>query len=305
MDNNSRSAPIGELFSRAYLEAGEPTLDSPALRRRIAAYVTHDLFKDHWDLSVYLKKEAGESAPVWSAQNSLYHKFDEYLLSLQREQFLNMITHIWRFLNEKYKEYIQSDKGKWDIRSIPAESWKAFVERVLREENVGYVLDDRCGVRFRVDRQFDLQRDAVLSCLATPRFAAALSAFTDAHRYFSSTPQDLKAALRALFESVEIVAKQLYRADRLTSKLVSTAIKPRILGGYLDDPVAQRAIGRVIDGFADWVDGMHHYRHGQGQEEPVVPPLSFATYAMSSGAAFTRWLVHVEKGTTDAGTSGD
>jgi hypothetical protein len=187
------------------------------------------------------------------------------------------------------------EPGKWDFQSKPANEWKAFMETVLREENVGYRLDERCGVRFMVDHQFDLQKEAVLSCLTEPRFGAALAAFNDAHKYFASTPQDLKVALRALFESVEIVSKQMYVADRLTAKLVSNDIKNRILSTYPDDLVARRAVGRVIDGFADWVDGMHHYRHGQGDEEPIVPPLSFATYAMSSGAAFIRWLVHVEK----------
>lgn len=289
-------APMGELFSRAYAESAEPVLDSAALRNRLAAYVSHDLFKDHWDLSVHLKKETGQSAPTWSANSTLYHKFDEYLASVPRDQFLNLITHIWRFLKNKHQQYSQRPNGNWDLRSKPAEEWKAFVERVLREENIGYVLDEQCGVRFQVDRQFELQHEAALSCLAEPRFSAALAAFEDAHRYFASTPQDLKAALRALFESVEIVAKQMYSADRLTAKLVTNDIKNRILTSYSNDPVARRAIGRVIDGFADWVDGMHHYRHGQGDEEPVVPPASFAVYAMSSGAAFIRWLVQVEKG---------
>lgn len=287
---------VGELFSRVYADSAEPVQDSLTFRRRLAAYVSHDLFKDHWDLSVYLKKETGSSAPTGIANGALYHRFDEYLPSVPRDQFLNLITHIWRFLNVKHRQYVQRAHNGWEFRSKPAEEWKEFVGRVLREENVGYVLDTQCGVRFSVDRQFNLQREAVMNCLAESRFAAALAAFEDAHRYFASTPQDLKAALRALFEAVEIVAKQMYSADRLTAKLVSNDIKNRILTSYSSDPVARRAIGRVVDGFADWVDGMHHYRHGQGEEEPIVPPVSFAVYAMSSGAAFIRWLVHVDEG---------
>lgn len=296
-DDHNRTS-VGELFSRVYAETAEPSLDGGTFRKRIAAYVMHDLHKDHWDLSVYLKKEIGSAPATWVSGSSLYHKYEEFIVTIPRDQLLNLITLIWRFLNYKHR-ILAPRAGKWDLknmeyRSLPADAWKRFVDRVLLEENVGYVLDAQCGVRFRIDQQFDLQREATLSCLAEKRFAASLAAFEDAHRYFSSTPQDLKAALRALFESVEIVAKQMYSADRLTARLVSGDIKSRILAGYPDDPVAQRAVGRVIDGFADWVDGMHHYRHGQGDEEPVIPPLSFAIYAMSSGAAFIRWLVQVE-----------
>lgn len=298
MSNGHNRTTVGALFSRVYAGNVEPALDSGAFRKRIAAYVHHDLHKDHWELSIYLKKESGFAPNTWVSGSSLYHKYEEFILTIPRDQLLNLITFIWRFLNKKHQTLLPRD-GKWDLknleyRSIPAEAWKRFVERVLLEENIGFVLDAQCGVRFRIDQQYDLQREATLSCLAERRFAASLAAFEDAHRHFASTPQDLKAALRALFESVEIVVKQMYSADRLTAKLVSGEIKSKILSGYPDDPVARRAVGRVIDGFADWVDGMHHYRHGQGDEAPVVPPLSFAIYAMSSGAAFIRWLVQVE-----------
>jgi len=58
---------------------------------------------------------------------------------------------------------------------------------------------------------------------------------------------------------------------------------------------AKIVTSKAFDGFADWVDGMHYYRHGQGQPEPVTPPIEFAVYVLSSGAAFLRWLVAIKE----------
>ena len=119
-------------------------------------------------------------------------------------------------------------------------------------------------------------------------------AYQEAHRYFSTNPPELKAALRTMFEAVEIVVKQMYRTDRLTAKVVSSDIREKVLESFPNDPIAKEAASKIVLGFANWVDGMHFYRHGQGTEEPVVPPRHFVIYALSSGAAFIRLLIHVE-----------
>lgn len=170
---------------------------------------------------------------------------------------------------------------------------------MFSEENLGYKLDDSCGVRYAVDQQFEAQCEATISCMADAKYGSARAAFEDAHRYFTAIPQDLKTSLRLVFESVEIVTKQMISTDRLTAKVVSRDLKSMILAAYGGDPVALRAVGRAIEGFAHWVDGMHHYRHGQGEEEPVVPPETFAIYAISSGAAFVRWLVQINEQTAN------
>jgi hypothetical protein len=53
-----------------------------------------------------------------------------------------------------------------------------------------------------------------------------------------------------------------------------------------------------MDGLAKWVNSLHIYRHGQGTEEPVAPPLGFAIYVVSSGSAWLRFLlqIHSERG---------
>jgi len=50
----------------------------------------------------------------------------------------------------------------------------------------------------------------------------------------------------------------------------------------------------LFAGFADWVDAVHNYRHGQGLPEPVAPPIDLTVYMLSSGASFLRWLVTID-----------
>lgn len=287
--------PIGELFTRVYGSPQQPTKDSPLFRKRVGAYVQHDLFKEHWELQVFLKKESG-LAPRFqsSAPGILYYYWEEYFTEMPRDNFLNALTLVWRFLWVKHKVPRRTVQGKSIEFSVNANSWRAFIDRALKEENLGFTTDEMCGIHHAVDEQFALQRNSVLQCLDNKRYSAVAAAFEDSHRYFSSTPSDTKAAIRSIFESVEILAKLMVSTDRLTAKLVSNELKQRFLLTCSSDAIATRAIGRTIEGFADWVDGLHHYRHGQVEETPIAPPEDFTIYAISSGSAFLRWLVSID-----------
>jgi hypothetical protein len=302
--NEPTTSPIGELFTRLYIECGPLAHESESLRRRLGAYVNHDLFKDHWDLSVYLKKESGKAPDSFVGQNMLYHRYEEYFIKLSRDELLDVITLVWRFLFSKHKQSKRLPSDIWVQVSEQADAWRSFVSRALREENVGYVLDEKCGVHYAVDGQFEQQRASLLQSLDVKRYAAVRAAFEDAHRHFSTTPQDLKAAVRSMFESIEILTKLMVKTDRLTAKVVSTDVKALAQAVYGGDAVAQRAIGRAVDGFADWVDGMHYFRHGQSEEEPVAPPLGFAIYVLSSGASFLRWLVSLDSSSRQDSVTG-
>jgi hypothetical protein len=41
---------------------------------------------------------------------------------------------------------------------------------------------------------------------------------------------------------------------------------------------------------AEWVNGVHFYRHAQTGTEPVQPPLDLAIALTSQGMGFLRWL---------------
>jgi hypothetical protein len=237
----------------------------------------------------YLQQEGGLTVPYIG--NGVYN-FTEFFKKIPIKFVLNSITLIYRFLDAKYRGKIIQTGGVPEYIK-PPEHWHAFISRAFLEENMAYTLDKKCGVHFFVDEEFERNRVSTLKCLEAQRYAGVRSAFEDAHRHLDSQPADTKASVRSTFEAVEILTRLMIpQSKRLNKELVSN-LKSIALKGPADGAEAN-AIGKVFDGFAQWVDGLHFYRHGQGIEKAVAPSLAFAVYAISSGAALLRWLVEID-----------
>lgn len=174
-----------------------------------------------------------------------------------------------------------------------AEEWKGFVRRVLSEENLGYRLDNNCGVHYFVDEEFERNRFSTLSVLDNPRYNAIRAAYDMAYQYLDNDPIDTKGAVRSIFESIEILVKQMVSTNNLNKWIVENTLKEKCLGAYSNDETAKKVISKMFDGFAQWVDAIHNYRHGQPDKDPVAPPVNVAIYIISSGTSFLRWLIEI------------
>jgi hypothetical protein len=75
--------------------------------------------------------------------------------------------------------------------------------------------------------------------------------------------------------------------------MIDTHLKAKMLAGVVE-PTDLAMIGKMLDGFADFVDSIHHYRHGQGVEQPIAPSMDVAVYVLSSVASVVRWLATVD-----------
>jgi hypothetical protein len=53
-------------------------------------------------------------------------------------------------------------------------------------------------------------------------------------------------------------------------------------------------MGRWLEGFVDWVNGAHQYRHGQGVEVPDNPSIGTAVLSVSLGSSYARWLAELD-----------
>lgn len=268
--------PVGQLFSQVYCDRVAPISDSEVFRRRLASFCKAKFPEYNHLLGRYLEYELG-----FKFEQTAYYDFTELFLKIDLPRMLNSITLIYRFFHP----------GK-DI--VKAGNWLVFVSRALNEENIGYYLDRSCGVHYLVDEEFSHNKVSALKCLETTKYAAVLAAFTDAHRHIDSNPPDSKAAIRSIFESLEILVRQMVETRNLNKYAVEKLLKPIVLEKYRGDITATQAVDKVIDGFAQWVDGMHFYRHGQGQDEPVAPPMDFTILVLSSGASYLRWLVEID-----------
>lgn len=273
------AVPVGRLFSHVYLAGGALLRDKETFRKRLGFYC-HKYFRDENDsLGDFLREETG----LEITQSMDFYYFEDYFNEIEIRYVLNVITLIWRFhkLND---EYHRGD----------ADHWHKFVARVLKEENMGYRLDEQCGVHFFVDEAFERGRQSIIPALGQARYAGVLAAFEGAYSALDSEPQDAKHAVRLIFEAVEILAKLMHpRATRLDKQIAET-IRDQAKASYVGDETACRAADKMFASLVDWVDGLHFYRHGQGGEEPVMPPLDMAIFAISSGTGYLRWLLDID-----------
>lgn len=289
--------PVGELFARVYLERGAPAQDSVFFRNRLDAFLQAQHYKDYGELSVYLKREAGLIVTSSYHQSfGVFYDFSGFFTKSPIKHVLSTITLIWRFLCDKYPQW----DGKTKVleargHKYPrADAWHAFVSRTLREENMAYALDEKCGVHYFVDEEFERNRASTLKCLELSRYTGARTAFEAAHSYLDAQPADTKAAVRSIFEAVEIIARLMDPESKNLNKWqVANKLKPFAVATANDQTEAD-TIAKLFDGFSDWVDALHNYRHGQGVEHPVAPSLTIAVYVVSTGASVLRYLVQID-----------
>ncbi len=284
MEENAE--PVGQLFTHVYCERGTPLSDHKLARHRLGGYCDNN-FNDHvYDIKKSLKHEIGLSVP-FSVNN---WSLEKYFEQIDVKYVLSSITVVYRTLTQCAKVW----KGGDRYLSPLAEGWLVFVARVFKEENMCYRVDEKGGVHYLVDAEFERNHNSTLRCLENPKYAAVKGAFEESYHYLISTPQDTKSAVRAVFEALEILSKLMVETKNLNKWLVENTLKEVALKNYAADEVAQKCVAGMFDGFALWVDTMHNYRHGQGTAEPIAPPLDFTVYALSTGAAFLRWLVDID-----------
>lgn len=308
----------GKLFTDLYCERSDPTEDSPVFRRRLGAYIQHTLHAEHWELHQYLRREAGLAVDLTPIQHGVYHQYEKLVLELPTISLLNCITHVWRFLWNKHKKLVKPNpamerlsaeflkqsslsssvrpippQGEW--RSTQAEGWREFVERVMREENIAYRIDDAGGIHPAVDIEFEHSKESLVRGLSDPRYAAVRAALEEAHRALGVEHRNTKSAVRAMFEALEILTKLMVPgATRLDDATVKRDLASIVRVAYSADQVARSSAGVMMEGLAKWVNSLHIYRHGQGTEEPTAPPLGFAIHVVSSGSAWLRLLLEIQ-----------
>jgi hypothetical protein len=267
---------IRETFSLLYLERGAPTRDSERFRNRVAAFYEQARLDGSLEVAVAQKfeRETGSRVPT-SVGGFL---FSEVFRRAKIRDVLDAITIVYEVLK----------KARIPDR---AEQWLNFVDRAMRETNVGYSIDRSGVVHHRVDEEFERNRVASIAVLEHPQFLATRAALDDAYRHLDADPQDTKASVRSMFESIEILARQVVpEARNLHKRLVATELKQKCLSVSGSDETERHLLSGLFDSMSDWVDAMHLYRHGQAGPDPVAPSLDTAVLILSTGTAYLRHL---------------
>ncbi len=264
----------GQRFSQLYLDKGRPVNDNERMRNRISAYYVQNLYKFNDEIAALIKTKTGAVVPCNIG-------VQEFFMKNQIRDVLDSITLIYKYCAE-------------NNNLLVANEWKNFVSNVFEEENVGYRLDEKCGVHFFIDEEFERNKSAVIACLSESNQPAVLEAFKKSYSFLDQIAPDTASSIRLIFEATEILYKHIVNAegnDRLNSSGVKNKLKPLLLATIKDNSVAQTACGHMLDSLSGWIEAGHMYRHGQKNKEPLSPPLDFAVLYISQGAAYIRYLL--------------
>lgn len=270
----------GNRFTQVYLDRGPPSQDCQRFRNRLAAYFLEKLQVDYGRrIGKALAREAGmhdTQTPAWDPS------VQDILKNGQLRDMLDSITII-------YQELMNLGKRSF------ANDWLKFVERALREENLGYSLDTEGGVHFYIDREFERNRISTLEILDLPKFSTVRSAYEDCFRHLDSTPADTKAAIRSIFEALEILIKKMVETNNLNKFIVKQGLKDKCIDLMKgSDPISVKVADKLFDSFAEWVDSIHFYRHGQNTPVPVSPSMDLTVQIISTGSSYLRWLAQFD-----------
>ena len=268
--------PEGQLFSRLYLERTAPAQDSIRFRIRLAGYFVENLASHYWKLSRKIRTELG----VQVRDRGQGPEIEDFFQTAEVRDVLDSISLVVKLLAQA------SDASK-------IEPWIKFVQRVFNEESLGYRIDQKGGVHYVVDDEFERNRVSAIASLASAKYAAVGKALESAFSALDARSVNTKTAIRDIFEALETLIKILTNSNKnLDEKLVKKELGDllRKLPDY-KEPSGASTISKFIESLGDWVNAAHPYRHGQKTERLVAPSLTAVVLFLSTGAAYIRWLV--------------
>lgn len=117
----SDQTPV-QLFSRLYLEKGPPKSDSDIFRKRIGYYCEQNY--NSRELARYLRTELGHTVT-----GTHYFSFEQFFVQLPLSKCLDAITLV--------REFLRAESSPFFV------SWRDFVSRVLDEENMDYIINEK------------------------------------------------------------------------------------------------------------------------------------------------------------------
>jgi hypothetical protein len=223
------SEPIeGELFRRNYLREASRLPDSERARRRVAALLDSRLSGSGLtSFARLVHEELGIDFPY------TYNHYDNigFWLRTNVSDFLSGITLSFRLLRMN--------------ETFLTECRKIFEEEVLR-----YRIDDKGGVHYLVDEEFERNVASTIAELGTPRFEGARTELEGALRAFGIEHQSGKALIRGVFEAVEtaflVVTRGGGKAKILNERSIDALLKPMLLKSNCSPSSAWRIAGEGL-----------------------------------------------------------
>jgi hypothetical protein len=251
------------------------------MRRRLSALVAS--FGDViGGLGDEVKRELGVEVPFTG-----FYNWDRFLERAELRDVLDFITVCARF----FKNY-SFPPGRGELFRT---RWLTEVARIFREEEVQYSVDDRGGVHFLIDSEFERSRASTIAALSNARYANVNAEYSRVESALGMVPPNGKDAIRSTFTAAEGLFRLIFpQAPRLTGSEVSKHLQPMVQRVYANDRTALGSASKILSSFQAWVDAAHFYRHEAGTEDVAQPPIGLAILLVSQGAAAIRWLAELD-----------
>ncbi|TWA26388.1 hypothetical protein FB004_103494 [Sinorhizobium medicae] len=264
--------PTGVRFSNVYMVPPNLLQDSIRMKRRLGILI----FQFAGNVRERLNAELGTALPAAASGTADY--WPAYFSKLELKDALDAITV--------------------SIQKVRSEHWSDFLDEVARifnEEHVGYRVDAKGGVHFRVDTEFERVRTSAVGSISGSRYDSVRDQFDRAYKALDGVPPDGKLAVRCAFFALEALFRLIFpNAHQLSANEVGKNLKPLVDRTLANEKPALQVASKQLEAFKDWIDGAHFYRHEPGTEEPAQPPLDMAVLIVSQAGAYLRWLRHFD-----------
>ncbi|MGR9503845.1 hypothetical protein [Rhizobium leguminosarum] len=275
--------PEGIRFSQVYLRRADLLADSTRMRNRIAVAIA-EAGESSEDLRKFGQRIQSEQG-ILIGRSSYPYEWPPILKAMDIRDVLDSITTIYNSISG-YNGAIQAQRRK------------AFLDhcrRILSEEQVRYQIDDKGGVHFAVDQEFEAVRISTISGLGASRYNGVRALYDEAFAALDRTPPDGKAALRSAFFATESLFRLIFPSShQLSSGEIQKHLEPLVNRVYANQKPAINLAQKLVASLKDWIDGAHFYRHEPGDEEPAQPPLELAIYMVSEAGGHLRWLAKLD-----------
>jgi len=283
--------PTGQRFSFTYLSQGDPTNDNETMRYRLGKLLGKDKYhhrkysntyrkNQYSDLKIReaLEEEIGQQFATFVGGKAFY-SWVKYCKKVELHKLLDAITVFYR---------MSAEAGY-------ADDLIHQVNRIFREENIAFEVDEGGGVHPVIDGAYAITKQAAIHGMSDARYALSLARINEVDAALMASPVNYIQAIRSVFGANENLFKLMFGTARLDVRSANDKIGRLLQTIYADHPTMQRSSAQVLKSFGGWIDAAHHYRHEEGAEEPSQPDEGLAIVLISEGMSFVRWLVAIDK----------
>jgi hypothetical protein len=282
----------GRRLSHLYITADTPLKDCKKARFRVSKLVeqsfSHSTVTGRSLSPDYAKRarnrlesELGIRFASQSTKGSFHEVWSWYFNGITIVEFLDSITVL--VAQKRASHTGNADELITELRLI------------FRQQNLAYDIDDQGGIHPLVNGAFGMTKQSAIAALSGDRYTGTAELVNAIDKSLLLDPVNYIGAIRAVFGANENLFKLMFGVPRLDARTAGDKIGAKLQSRYDGHPTLQRASAKALEGFKDWIDAAHNYRHEQGVEAPSQPCEEIGILLISQGLSFVRWLAQLDR----------